>query len=129
MKAISLKRLRYQPGFSRMSDRPVARSFTRLLEASLGENAGRLHQEIEILLSLKHKHIVKLVDVVHSLDQVRGDLRCLLLDLDDVKPCPLLGLVDIGCLKDPEYKLQKASNITCIEWWTIQERERERRNE
>ena len=44
VKAISLKRLRHQPCYARVVD--------------------RLHQEIEILLSLKHKHIVKLVDVV-----------------------------------------------------------------
>jgi len=48
VKVISLKRLRHQPGFTRMND--------------------RLHQEIEILLSLKHEHIVKLVDVVEEED-------------------------------------------------------------
>ncbi|CAE7695066.1 fhkD [Symbiodinium sp. CCMP2456] len=48
VKAISLKKLRHQPGFSRVSD--------------------RLHQEIEILLSLKHERVVKLVDVVEEFD-------------------------------------------------------------
>lgn len=48
VKVISLKRLRHQPGFTRIAD--------------------RLHQEIEILLSLKHEHVVKLVDVVEEED-------------------------------------------------------------
>ena len=48
VKAISLKKLRHQPGFARIS--------------------YRLHQEIEILLSLKHERIVKLVDVVEEYD-------------------------------------------------------------
>eukprot|EP00931_Biecheleriopsis_adriatica_P014620 TRINITY_DN11656_c0_g1_i1.p1 TRINITY_DN11656_c0_g1~~TRINITY_DN11656_c0_g1_i1.p1 ORF type:complete len:840 (-),score=179.11 TRINITY_DN11656_c0_g1_i1:47-2539(-) len=48
VKCISLKKLRRQPGFTRVAE--------------------RLHQEIEILMSLKHKRIVKLVDMVEEHD-------------------------------------------------------------
>eukprot|EP00401_Gymnodinium_catenatum_P003154 CAMPEP_0117622902 /NCGR_PEP_ID=MMETSP0784-20121206/88377_1 /TAXON_ID=39447 /ORGANISM="" /LENGTH=914 /DNA_ID=CAMNT_0005426849 /DNA_START=69 /DNA_END=2809 /DNA_ORIENTATION=+ len=47
-KAIRLTKLRRQPGFARVSE--------------------RLHQEISILLSLKHSRVVKLIDVVEEHD-------------------------------------------------------------